>query len=138
MKKEYLKQVWGFVSNICNDRETEVLKKIFIDTLTESEISRDYGVSLSRIGQIKNRAFRRLRSDKDFVQWSRQFDDICAIAYHYSFSSWKYSNTSSVEKAAELEEGRRQMAQRRIERLEQQALLQLKQRFAAAGIDIDF
>lgn len=109
--RKYLTKIWDYVNDICNNREAETLKQIYVDGRTETEVSKSYELSLSRVGQIKSQAFRRLRNDKDFVQWAQQFDDICAIAYNYRFSTWKNKGLSAVELAFEMadrEERRRQ------------------------------
>lgn len=136
--KEQLKQVWGYIGNICTGRQYDIINQHYKSNKTLEQIAITYNISPQRVRQIEQQGFRMLKNDEFFKQWAKEHDYVCDIAYHYGFNSWKYSNTSSVEKAAELEERKQRRDQQRNERIRQQALLELKQRLAAAGVDFEF
>lgn len=136
--KEQLKQVWCYIGEICTDRQYDIINQHYKSNKTLEQIALTYNISPQRVRQIEQQGFRMLKNDEIFKQWAKEYDYVCDIAYHYGFNSWKYSNTSSVEKAAELEERKQRRNQQRNERIRQQALLELKQRFAAAGVDFEF
>lgn len=136
--KEQLKQVWEYVGNICTDRQYDIINQHYKDNKTLDQIASIYNISLQRVRQIEQQGFGMLRNDDIFKQWAKEYDYVCDIAYHYGFKSWKYSNTSAVEKAAELKERKQRREQQRIERIKQQAILELKQRLSAVGVNFDF
>lgn len=136
--KEQLKQVWCYIDEICTDRQYDIINQHYKSNKTLEQIALTYNISPQRVRQIEQQGFKMLKNDEIFKQWAKEYDYVCDIAYHYGFNSWKYSNTSSVEKAAELEERKQRRNQQRDERIRQQALLELKQRLAAAGVDLEF
>lgn len=135
--KEQLKQVWNYIDEICTDRQYDIINQHYKSNKTLEQIAIAYNITPQRVRQIEQQGFKMLKNDEIFKQWAKEFDYVCDIAYHYGFNSWKYSNTSSVEKAVELKERKQRRNQQRNERIRQQALLELKQRLAA-GVDFDF
>jgi len=136
--KEQLKQVWGYIDNICTDREQDIIKQHYKDNVTLTQLAINYSFSSQRAGQIEEQAFKKIRNDEQFRQWAKSFDYCIDMTYHYGFNTWKNNGASTVEMAAEIRERKQQKIWQRKERIRQQALQDLKQKFAAAGIAFEF
>lgn len=57
--KEQLKQVWGYIGDICTDREQDIIKQHYKDNVTLTQLAINYGISLQRAGQIEEQALKK-------------------------------------------------------------------------------
>lgn len=102
--KEQLKQVWGYIGNICTDREQDIIRQHYKNNVTLTQLAINYGISASRAGQIEEQALKKIRNDEQFRQWAKSFDYCIDMTYHYGFNTWRNNGASAVEMATEVRE----------------------------------
>lgn len=102
--KEQLKQVWGYIDNICTDREQDIIKQHYKNSVTLTQLAINYGISSQRAGQIEEQALKKIRNDEQFRQWAKSFDYCIDMTYHYGFNAWRNNGASAVEMATEVRE----------------------------------
>ena len=102
--KEQLKQVWGYIGDICTDREQDIIKQHYKSNVTLTQLASNYGISSQRAGQIEEQALKKIRNDEQFRQWAKSFDYCIDMTYHYGFNTWRNNGASAVEMATEVRE----------------------------------
>ena len=102
--KEYLKQIWNCVDNICDEQSANVISHRFRYGETLKQTGAALNKSPERIRTIEGKALKRLRNSNDFKSWAADAGYYFDIALHYGFNSWKNNRCSAVEYAVELME----------------------------------
>lgn len=97
--KEHSKsELWGIVEHFTNNRESDIIKKIFIDNQTISAIARQQDISFYRVWQIKENGLRKLRIGKARRELIEKFEIVEAGAYKNSMNKFnEHGFTSTVE-----------------------------------------
>ena len=60
-KKAIFDEMWETVQNKLTDREFDILKRIYVNNDSKADVSRDFGITETRIGQIHDIAIRKLK-----------------------------------------------------------------------------
>lgn len=102
--KEYLKQIWNCVDNICDEQSANVINHRYKYGKTLKQIGDTFNKSPERIRTIESKALKKLRNSNEFKSWAADAGYYFDIALHYGYNSWKYNRCSSVEYAVEIME----------------------------------
>lgn len=102
--KEYLKQIWNCVDNICDEQSSGVISHRFRYGETLKQTGTALNKSPERIRTIEGKALKKLRNNNDFRKWAADAGYYFDIALHYGYNSWKNNRCSAVEYAVELME----------------------------------
>lgn len=89
-------ELWDAVDEL-DERQQTVIVGRYKNNLTQGEVSKTVGVSLSRIGQIEQKALRVLRKKEKVQRLAEEFGYDCSIAYRRGVGRFKNTNTSSTE-----------------------------------------
>ena len=91
-------ELWGIVERFTNDRENNIIRKIFINNQTMAAVAREQGVTIERVRQTKESGLRRLRIGKAKREILEKFDIVEAGAYRNSMNKFnEHGFTSTVE-----------------------------------------
>lgn len=86
----------------CNDREIDVMRRMYWDGEKQTDIAKRLNISYQAIHQIHYHALRQLRQRKIKEQLESYSEFIKSHAYHGTgFSSFRSSGISSVERTVE-------------------------------------
>lgn len=97
-KEHSQNELWGIVERFTNDRESNIIKEIFIENQTMSAIARQQGISLDRIRRIKENGLRKLRIGKAKRELLEKFEIVEVGAYRNSMNKFnEHGFTSTVE-----------------------------------------
>ncbi len=102
--KEYLKQIWNCVDNICDAQSANVISHRFRYGKTLKQTGAALNKSPERIRTIEGKALKKLRNSNEFKKWAADAGYYFDIALHYGYNSWKNNRCSAVEYAVELME----------------------------------
>ncbi len=105
--KEYLKQIWNCVDNICDEQSANVISHRFRYGETLKQTGAALNKSPERIRTIEGKALKKLRNSREFKSWTADAGYYFDIALHYGYNSWKNNRCSAVEYAVELKECKR-------------------------------
>lgn len=94
-------ELWGIVERHTGTRESQIIKEIFINNKTMSQVAREYDLSLNRIRQIKENGLRKLRLGKAKRELSEKLDVVETCLYRAGATNFNEHNyTSTVEYVA--------------------------------------
>lgn len=94
-------ELWGIVERHTGTRESQIIKEIFINNKTMSQVAREYDLSLNRIRQIKENGLRKLRLGKAKRELSEKLDVVETCLYRAGVTNFNEHNyTSTVEYVA--------------------------------------
>ena len=94
-------ELWGIVERHTGTRESQIIKEIFINNKTMSQVAREYDLSLDRIRQIKEKGLRKLRIGKAKRELSEKLDVVESCLYRAGVTNFNEHNyTSTVEYVA--------------------------------------
>ena len=102
--KEYLKQIWNCVDNICDEQSANVINHRFRYGETLKQTGAALSKSPERIRTIEGKALKKLRNSNEFKRWAADAGYYFDIALRYGYNSWKNNRCSAVEYAVELME----------------------------------
>ncbi len=91
-------KLWGIVARFTTEKENDILKEIFIGNRTMVFISKERGISLTRVRQIKERGLQKLRIGRAKRELLEKFDIVESGIYRNSIGKFNEHNfTSTVE-----------------------------------------
>lgn len=93
-------ELWGVLERYASDKESKILKEIFIHGKSMAQIAREEDVGRERVRQIKEKGLRRLRTGRARRELLEKFDIAEAGAYRGNWSNFKKYGSSIVEYAA--------------------------------------
>lgn len=90
--------VWQEVGERLDGRRFEIVQALFMNGESVASLADRFGVSVTRIGQIKQSALDRLRKSEKLERIARDYDLITVYAWRGGLNRWKQTGTSCVEK----------------------------------------
>ncbi len=92
-------ELWDAVDEL-DDRKRTVVVGRYKNNLTQGDVAKIVGVSLSRIGQIEQKALKALKENQKFQEIAALYGFNCKAMYKWSVERFKNTSTSSTEHLA--------------------------------------
>lgn len=113
MEEDKKGTLWSIVDTYTDERESDVIKSVYINQKNYSDIGKDYGISAQRVEQIKRSGIRKLRSGKVKRILRERYEIAKCSIYRTSFGKFAEHGESTVEyiarKRLEIEELKKQL-----------------------------
>lgn len=91
-------ELWGIVVRFTSENENHIIRESFINNQTMSAVAREQSISFDRVGQIKEKGLRKLRTGGAKRELLEKFDIVEAGTYRNSMNKYnEHGFTSTVE-----------------------------------------
>ena len=102
--EELRRDVWEEVEKTLDGRRLDIIKGLFLRGESLASLALRYNVTVSRIGQIKERALDRLRASERMQALAIDYEFITVFWWRCGLNTWKQTGASCVERYIERKE----------------------------------